>query len=45
LTLQPVTKIHAEDEGEVIRIKGVYKMTSPKEEEEEEEEVDRMRHK
>jgi hypothetical protein len=29
----------------VIRIKGVYKMTSPKEEEEEEEEVDRMRHK
>jgi hypothetical protein len=32
-----------EDEGDVIRIKGVYKMTSPKEEEEEE--VDRMGHK
>jgi hypothetical protein len=41
LTLQPVTKIHAEDEGDVIRIKGVYKMTS----QEEEEEVDRMGHK
>jgi hypothetical protein len=30
------------EEGDVIRIKGVYKMTSPEEEEEEEEELDGM---